>query len=121
MPSFFLKDAATPDTSPLPPPAPLPTTRRGAGSPPPQAGRAHGRRYPAAKSADLDRKSTRLNSSHSQISYAVFFFKRRGHPRHLPSPPTRPSPDHTTGRRPPASASGSRTRSPIPSGQKRRS
>src|SRR3990167_9372500 len=25
----------------------------------------------------LDRKSTRLNSSHSQISYAVFFFKKK--------------------------------------------
>src|SRR3990167_4905673 len=26
---------------------------------------------------DTDRKSTRLNSSHSQISYAVFFFKKK--------------------------------------------
>src|SRR3989475_9325096 len=32
-------------------------------------------------SHDLDRKSTRLNSSHSQISYAVFCLKKklRGH------------------------------------------
>src|SRR5256886_11922506 len=36
--------------------------------------------------ADLDRKSTRLNSSHSQISYAVFCLKKQntilGNPRH---------------------------------------
>src|SRR2546430_13345341 len=30
----------------------------------------------------LDRKSTRLNSSHSQISYAVFCLKKKTHPRH---------------------------------------
>src|SRR5256886_4020764 len=29
--------------------------------------------------ADLDRKSTRLNSSHSQISYAVFCLKKKKH------------------------------------------
>src|SRR2546427_7022828 len=34
----------------------------------------------------LDRKSTRLNSSHSQISYAVFCLKKKKHPRYnLPS------------------------------------
>src|SRR5205085_11886482 len=30
-----------------------------------------------AESADEDRKSTRLNSSHSQISYAVFCLKKK--------------------------------------------
>src|SRR5438270_3739537 len=30
-----------------------------------------------AKSATTDRKSTRLNSSHSQISYAVFCLKKK--------------------------------------------
>src|SRR2546430_7741950 len=36
---------------------------------------------PVAKSYDagLDRKSTRLNSSHSQISYAVFCLKKKKH------------------------------------------
>src|SRR3972149_4617495 len=35
-----------------------------------------------------DRKSTRLNSSHSQISYAVFCLKKKGgHGRHLAGPP----------------------------------
>src|SRR2546430_3415700 len=33
--------------------------------------RVHGKRAP------LDRKSTRLNSSHSQISYAVFCLKKK--------------------------------------------
>src|SRR2546430_13158840 len=33
-----------------------------------------------------DRKSTRLNSSHSQISYAVFCLKKKNqHPRHTPA------------------------------------
>src|SRR2546430_8794026 len=52
-----------------------------------------------------DRKSTRLNSSHSQISYAVFCLKKKNtptdciymanppntivHPKHLHHPPTR--------------------------------
>src|SRR5688572_31995453 len=39
----------------------------------------------------LDRKSTRLNSSHSQISYAVFCLKKK----------TRASPPFRTGRRSP--------------------
>src|SRR2546427_8671042 len=37
-----------------------------------------GRPRPAAVGhAELDRKSTRLNSSHSQISYAVFCLKKK--------------------------------------------
>src|SRR2546430_8622727 len=50
-----------------------------------------------------DRKSTRLNSSHSQISYAVFCLKKKTTPMRLhtqshsnkviyPSPPSSPSP-----------------------------
>src|SRR2546427_7596376 len=42
---------------------------------PPGRGRCPGRRAPAA--AGRDRKSTRLNSSHSQISYAVFCLKKK--------------------------------------------
>src|SRR2546430_7417498 len=34
-----------------------------------------------------DRKSTRLNSSHSQISYAVFCLKKKTHPPPHPPPP----------------------------------
>src|SRR2546430_13712837 len=36
-------------------------------------------------SAAGDRKSTRLNSSHSQISYAVFCLKKKQHLINLPS------------------------------------
>src|SRR5688572_30959885 len=51
----------------------------------PEAGRPPGRRprlHPrplvaVAARAGLDRKSTRLNSSHSQISYAVFCLKKK--------------------------------------------
>src|SRR5438874_3907227 len=32
--------------------------------------------------ADQDRKSTRLNSSHVEISYAVFCLKKKNAPRH---------------------------------------
>src|SRR5690606_41899814 len=35
------------------------------------------RRSGAAAGADLDRKSTRLNSSHVKISYAVFCLKKK--------------------------------------------
>src|SRR5438270_9693986 len=50
-----------------------------------------------------DRKSTRLNSSHSQISYAVFCLKKKKinqehtSPHHTPNQPptnTRPAPPH---------------------------
>src|SRR2546427_9210318 len=34
------------------------------------------------QSAEVDRKSTRLNSSHSQISYAVFCLKKKKKTRH---------------------------------------
>src|SRR2546430_7345154 len=34
-------------------------------------------RLPVGSSARIDRKSTRLNSSHSQISYAVFCLKKK--------------------------------------------
>src|SRR2546430_4091345 len=41
------------------------------------------RRFREVRS-DLDRKSTRLNSSHSQISYAVFCLKKKKMPIHKP-------------------------------------
>src|SRR3712207_8109280 len=68
-----------PKADPLPPPAPPATAARLLTSasdlrPP----------YPAAKIASgeeavlrLDRKSTRLNSSHANISYAVFCLKKK--------------------------------------------
>src|SRR2546430_9944411 len=39
------------------------------------------------KPANRDRKSTRLNSSHSQISYAVFCLKKKMHARQSPGLP----------------------------------
>ena len=43
----------------------------------------------------LDRKSTRLNSSHDQISYAAFCLKKKKHTRTPPPPhPTIPTPPH---------------------------
>src|SRR5205814_7819525 len=53
--------------------------------PAPQAGRAHGARTSA------DRKSTRLNSSHLGISYAVFCLKKKKNAwPHAPTPPVHP-------------------------------
>src|SRR2546430_9924180 len=54
--------------------------------------------FPTSCARRSDRKSTRLNSSHSQISYAVFCLKKKNphpplpsHPPHTPlSPPHAP-------------------------------
>src|SRR5688572_32109814 len=46
---------------------------------------------PPPSSARPDRKSTRLNSSHSQISYAVFCLKKKTFFNFNKLPPTRPS------------------------------
>src|SRR5689334_24716904 len=40
---------------------------------------------PPPETVDLDRKSTRLNSSHSSISYAVFCLKKKIATRHQPA------------------------------------
>src|SRR2546427_7031086 len=42
-----------------------------------EAPRLHAGRNARAHRPDRDRKSTRLNSSHSQISYAVFCLKKK--------------------------------------------
>src|SRR5215471_19422390 len=42
----------------------------------------------------LDRKSTRLNSSHVEISYAVFCLKKKKKQTHHPSPPITTSPNN---------------------------
>src|SRR5438309_7767737 len=92
---FFFNDPATPeiytlslhDALPIWPPAD-PRRRRGGG---PGGGVAAGykdagklkagaesdRREPDGRPAHGDRKSTRLNSSHSSISYAVFCLKKK--------------------------------------------
>src|SRR3712207_6852740 len=45
---------------------------------------------PHAKEAARDRKSTRLNSSHANISYAVFCLKKKLHLTALPLPILQP-------------------------------
>src|SRR2546430_3560710 len=70
---FFFLMIRRPPRSTLFPYTTLFRSRRRAGDPPrgregTRAGDAHAR---------LDRKSTRLNSSHSQISYAVFCLKKK--------------------------------------------
>src|SRR2546429_2613684 len=104
---FFLNDPAPPEISPLSLHAALPICRRSRGpepAPPPPArtsrairnrpGRTGSPPRPAERrprrvcgrpcsersqrsSRDLDRKSTRLNSSHGYISYAVFCLKKK--------------------------------------------
>src|SRR3712207_8764085 len=44
---------------------------------------------PTHSMSTADRKSTRLNSSHANISYAVFCLKKKSHPHQATSPPTR--------------------------------
>src|SRR5574343_1211956 len=48
----------------------------------------------------IDRKSTRLNSSHITISHAVFCFKKKNHHPH-PHPTTHPPPHPAPPPRPP--------------------
>src|SRR2546429_6077009 len=50
---------------------------RPSGSPPPKG--AAFERLPAGGDVHADRKSTRLNSSHGYISYAVFCLKKKKH------------------------------------------
>src|SRR2546430_4163162 len=62
--------------------------------------RCHGEGLGSFSRTNPDRKSTRLNSSHSQISYAVFCLKKKkkhtepaephASPTSLSTPPTRP-------------------------------
>src|SRR3712207_8090408 len=69
---------------------------RGGAAPPGRApapgdqrlGEQRGRRDPrggrdAGTTRALDRKSTRLNSSHANISYAVFCLQKKEYPHHL--------------------------------------
>src|SRR2546430_4355948 len=63
-------------------PAASPAQAAPASTPPPSAqsvaiGRGAGTMWSATQVAARDRKSTRLNSSHSQISYAVFCLKKK--------------------------------------------
>src|SRR5688572_32108263 len=85
---FFLHDSATTEIYTLSLHDALPISRASAHSVSQAGGaaraKAPGARDQASSSASaclhgtfLDRKSTRLNSSHSQISYAVFCLKKK--------------------------------------------
>src|SRR2546430_12624371 len=90
---FFLNDTAPTEISTLSLPDALPICRATPSTPPRSARRARrcapprsrpaagGGPSPACRQAAAvrrgDRKSTRLNSSHSQISYAVFCLKKK--------------------------------------------
>src|SRR2546427_6601788 len=88
---FFFNDTATTEIYTLSLHDALPISRRRAGRPggpprlrpgaPPAGGRSgtprHGSGRRRGRRAGRDRKSTRLNSSHSQISYAVFCLKKK--------------------------------------------
>src|SRR2546430_17549352 len=79
---FFFNDPATPKIYPLPLPAPLPisTTADLARALSPELTLTAAGMLALLVTAwrhTRDRKSTRLNSSHSQISYAVFCLKKK--------------------------------------------
>src|SRR5688572_32288104 len=100
---FFFDDTATTEIytlslhdalpisagSPTSPPTRSPTTSRTTGSIP-STDPVATTRAPRSDASSGDRKSTRLNSSHSQISYAVFCLKKKTK-----------QPPHHTNKRPP--------------------
>src|SRR5437588_7329478 len=71
---FSFNDAATPETYTLSLHDALPISRR---SKQDCAFRRRSRRWSGTDTSKLDRKSTRLNSSHTVISYAVFCLKKK--------------------------------------------
>src|SRR5258708_31706249 len=81
LPFFFFNDPAPTETYPLPPHAALPIC-----APRPPKAKVHSESsgeggcqmlIGPAKTPSADRKSTRLNSSHQIISYAVFCLKKK--------------------------------------------
>src|SRR2546430_3776495 len=77
---FFFNDTATTEIYTLSLHDALPISRNGAALPGDRARRCCVRlpqRPPESRGRRRDRKSTRLNSSHSQISYAVFCLKKK--------------------------------------------
>src|SRR5689334_23778124 len=73
---FFFNDTATTEIYTLSLHDALPISRRAAALLPPLRPQSRGR-PPRRGARRPDRKSTRLNSSHSSISYAVFCLKKK--------------------------------------------
>src|SRR2546430_15729724 len=86
-PFFFFNDTATTEIYTLSLHDALPIYERSVSCRPPPSGlsegpgntdaRSRGQLAPLCLAPGADRKSTRLNSSHSQISYAVFCLKKK--------------------------------------------
>src|SRR2546427_1160090 len=80
---FFFNDTAPPEIYPLSLPDALPISPRSPVHSPPAPASLCRLRSPLRSprfsrgAGEEDRKSTRLNSSHSQISYAVFCLKKK--------------------------------------------
>src|SRR2546430_17609123 len=72
---FFFNDTATTEIYTLSLHDALPISSSGSSTPGPTV--PTGTRRGKGSTASRDRKSTRLNSSHSQISYAVFCLKKK--------------------------------------------
>src|SRR2546430_12549600 len=94
---FFFNDTATPEIYTLTLHDALPislTAPRAVAAAIHRSPRPCGHECISAKTCRIqDRKSTRLNSSHSQISYAVFCLKKKQHRRAVDRG-TRLGPDH---------------------------
>src|SRR4051795_7251917 len=72
---FFFNDTPPPEIYPLSLHDALPISSRRRPAPRPRTPRRPRPPAPRARPATADRKSTRLNSSHTLISYAVFCLK----------------------------------------------
>src|SRR6185295_19895830 len=94
---FFFNDTATTEiyTLSLHDALPISATMARVGSVT-QAQNCEGDRTPAQLSNSIDRKSTRLNSSHANISYAVFCLKKKKGTRSDPTSPIRRCRNSTT-------------------------
>src|SRR2546430_12035885 len=84
---FFFNDTATTEIYPLSlhdalPISRTPTRRSSRPRDPPRCPPSSAPSSRSSASECADRKSTRLNSSHSQISYAVFCLKKKKKTRH---------------------------------------
>src|SRR3989442_11860119 len=87
---FFFNDTATTEIYTLSLHDALPISTTGTRSAPPISPRSRSRCCPAptGEARASDRKSTRLNSSHVRISYAVFCLKKKKYPTPPAGSPT---------------------------------
>src|SRR2546430_12016940 len=95
---FFFNDTATTEiyTLSLHDALPISSRRRRPGSWTDSSRGPMRRRATGAGCPSQDRKSTRLNSSHSQISYAVFSLKKKNQEAQRSAAPSLPEPQAPT-------------------------